>query len=241
MIIYPAIDLLEGRAVRLTQGRREEATDYGDPVETARRWRRAGAKWLHLVDLTGAFDGKSRHAAVIHQVIEAFQGPVELGGGIRTMADIEIRLEALGVTRCILGTAAVEDPDLVKEACRRYPGRIACGIDAKNGMAMLRGWVQQTPFTASELALSMKSAGVRTIIYTDVARDGMMQGPNSSAAAQLVKETGMDVIGSGGVNSIESLIKLKSAGCAGAITGKALYENAFSLEDAIAATGEESK
>lgn len=235
MIIYPAIDLLDGRAVRLKQGRREDVTDYGDPVAIAKQWRDQGAKWLHLVDLTGAFDGKSCHAAVIHQIIEAFGGPVELGGGIRTMADIEIRIEALGAARCILGTAAVEDYELVKAACERYPGKIACGIDAKDGMVLLRGWVQQTPFTAVELAMSMKKAGVTTVIYTDISKDGMMQGPNVLATAQMVQETGMEIIGSGGVHTIESLLALKQAGCAGGITGKALYEKAFTLADAIRA------
>ena len=140
MILYPAIDLLDGRAVRLRQGRREDVTDFGDPVTLARRWREKGAQWLHLVDLEAAFDGQSRQLPLLERIVAAFGGPVELGGGLRSMEDIRLRMEA-GVRRCIIGTAAAENPDLVREACERWPGRIAVGIDGKNGRVALRGWV----------------------------------------------------------------------------------------------------
>lgn len=237
MILYPAIDLLDGKAVRLRQGKRDDVTIYGDPVELARKWRSKGASWLHLVDLGAAFDGKTQHLPLLQEIVAAFDGPVQLGGGLRSMEDIRLRMEA-GVQRCIIGTAAAENPDLVKEACAAYPGRIAVGIDAKNGKVALRGWVSTADMTAAELALQMKSFGVTTIIYTDISRDGMMQGPNVPATQKLVEETGMEIIGSGGVSCLGDLADFRAAGCAGAILGKALYENAFTLEEALAANKE---
>lgn len=237
MILYPAIDLLDGKAVRLRQGKREDVTVYGDPVELARKWRSKGAEWLHLVDLGAAFDGQTQHLPLLRDIVAAFGGPVELGGGLRTMEDIRLRMEA-GVQRCIIGTAAAENPELVREACAAYPGRIAVGIDAKNGKVALRGWVSTVDMTAAELALQMKILGVTTIIYTDISRDGMMQGPNVAATRKLVEETGMEIIGSGGVSCLRDLADFRAAGCAGAILGKALYENAFTLEEALVANKE---
>lgn len=237
MILYPAIDLLDGQAVRLRQGKREDVTVYGDPVALARKWRSKGAEWLHLVDLGAAFDGQTKHLPLLRDIVAAFDGPVELGGGLRTMEDIRLRMEA-GVQRCIIGTAAAENPELVREACEAYPGRIAVGIDAKNGKVALRGWVSTADMTAAELALQMKALGVTTIIYTDISRDGMMQGPNVAATRKLVEETGMEIIGSGGVSCLKDLADFRAAGCAGAILGKALYENAFTLEEALAANKE---
>jgi len=233
MILYPAIDLLDGQAVRLRQGKREDVTVYGDPVELARKWRAKGADWLHLVDLGAAFDGQTKHLPLLKEIVAAFGGPVELGGGLRTMEDVRLRMEA-GVQRCIIGTAAAENPELVREACAAYPGRIAVGIDARNGKVALRGWVSTADMTAAELALQMKALGVTTIIYTDISRDGMMQGPNVEATRRLVEETGMEIIGSGGVSCLGDLADFRAAGCAGAILGKALYENAFTLEEALA-------
>lgn len=237
MILYPAIDLLDGKAVRLRQGKREDVTVYGDPVELARKWCSKGAEWLHLVDLGAAFDGQTQHLPLLRDIVAAFGGPVELGGGLRTMEDIRLRMEA-GVQRCIIGTAAAENPELVREACAAYPGRIAVGIDAKNGKVALRGWVSTVDMTAAELALQMKALGVTTIIYTDISRDGMMQGPNVAATRKLVEETGMEIIGSGGVSCLKDLADFRAAGCAGAILGKALYENAFTLEQALEANQE---
>ena len=234
MILYPAIDMLDGQAVRLRQGERNAATVYGDPVAMALAWRAQGAQWLHLVDLTAAFEGQTRHLPLIREVVEAFGGPVELGGGLRAMADIDLRMEA-GVSRVIIGTAAAENPALVAEACKRYPGRIAVGIDAKNGLVATRGWVESAGMTAVELALRMRDMGVTTVIYTDVSRDGMMQGPNVEATRALIDATGLDVIGSGGVSAIGDLLRFRKAGCAGAILGKALYEKAFTLADALSA------
>lgn len=237
MILYPAIDLLDGKAVRLRQGKREDVTVYGDPVELALKWRSLGAQWLHLVDLGAAFDGQTQHLPLLRDIIAAFNGPVELGGGLRSMADIALRVEA-GVSRCIIGTAAAENPALVEEACRAFPGKIAVGIDAKNGMVATRGWVESTGLTATDLALRMKDLGVDTVIYTDVSRDGMMQGPNVAATRALVEASGLNIIGSGGVSSLRDLQDFRNAGCAGAILGKALYENAFTLPEALSAMKE---
>ena len=232
MILYPAIDMLDGKAVRLRQGKRDDVTIYGDPVEMSAKWRMKGAEWLHLVDLTAAFEGKTAHLPLIREVVAAFDGQVELGGGLRTMKDIELRVNA-GVKRCIIGTAAAENPELVREACREFPGCIAVGIDAKNGLVATRGWVETSTLTAVELALRMRDMGVKDVIYTDVSRDGMMQGPNVEATRRLIAQTGMDVIGSGGVSCLNDLGNLKAAGCAGAILGRAMYEGAFTLEEAL--------
>ena len=237
MQLYPAIDMMNGKAVRLRQGKRDDVTVYGDPVEVALRWKSLGADWLHLVDLDAAFDGTSVSLPLIARVVEAFQGKVELGGGIRMLDDAAKRIDA-GVTRVIIGTAAAENPAMVEAACAKWPGQIAVGIDAKNGIVATRGWVESAGMTATELALRMKQCGVRDIIYTDVSRDGMMQGPNVPATAALVQATGMDIIGSGGVSQLGDLTALKGAGCAGAILGKALYEGAFTLPEAIKLIGE---
>lgn len=233
MILYPAIDMLDGKAVRLRQGKRDDVTVYGDPVEMSAKWRAKGAEWLHLVDLTAAFEGKTAYLPLIREVVAAFDGQVELGGGLRTMQDIELRVNA-GVKRCIIGTAAAENPELVRQACRAFPGCIAVGIDAKNGLVATRGWVETSTLTAVELALRMRDMGVKDVIYTDVSRDGMMQGPNVEATRRLIEQTGMDIIGSGGVSCLTDLGNLMAAGCAGAILGRAMYEGAFTLEEALA-------
>lgn len=234
MQLYPAIDMLDGNAVRLRQGRRDDVTIFGNPVDLAAKWREQGATYLHLVDLTAAFDGQTKHLPLIREVIRAFGGNVELGGGLRTMADIALRIEA-GVTRCIIGTAAIEKPDLVKEACRAFPGQIAVGLDAKDGFVATRGWVETSALTSAEVALRMRDMGVSTLIYTDISRDGMMQGPNFAATQRLIDKTQMDIIGSGGVSSISDLLKLQEIGCAGAILGRAMYEGAFTVPDALEA------
>ena len=233
MILYPAIDLYDGQAVRLRQGKRGERTVYGDPVVMARRWRGMGAQWLHLVDLEAAFDGATRQLPLLKEIVAAFGGPVELGGGLRAIADIDARMDA-GVSRCIIGTAAAEHPELVAEACRKYPGHIAVGIDARDGIVATRGWTEQSGLRAEELALRMRDLGVDTVIYTDISRDGMMQGANIPVTRSLIRATGMQVIGSGGVTTLADIRGFASAGCAGCILGKALYEGAFTLEEALA-------
>ena len=232
MQIYPAIDIKDGRAVRLRQGLAADVTDYGTPAEAAMDWKTQGATYLHVVDLDGAFEGKGRNLPLVAETVRETGLPVELGGGIRTMEDIEARL-TLGVARVILGTVALTDPDLVRRACARYPGRIACGIDAKDGRVAVRGWVEASDVDPVDLALRMKDAGVLDVIYTDIRRDGMQTGPNVEATAELVRRTGLRVIGSGGVGKIQDLYDLRDAGCAGAIVGKALYNGNFTLAQAL--------
>lgn len=232
MQIYPAIDIKDGRAVRLRQGLAADVTDYGTPAEAALDWKTQGATYLHVVDLDGAFEGTGRNLPLVAEIVRETGLPVELGGGIRTMEDIEARL-SLGVARVILGTVALTDPDLVRRACARYPGRIACGIDAKDGRVAVRGWVEASDVDPVDLALRMKDAGVLDVIYTDIRRDGMQTGPNVEATAELVRRTGLRVIGSGGVGKIQDLYDLRDAGCAGAIVGKALYNGNFTLAQAL--------
>lgn len=232
MQIYPAIDIKDGRAVRLRQGLAADVTDYGTPAEAAMDWKTQGATYLHVVDLDGAFEGKGRNLPLVAEIVRETGLPVELGGGIRTMEDIEARL-TLGVARVILGTVALTDPELVRRACARYPGRIACGIDAKDGRVAVRGWVEASDVDPVDLALRMKDAGVLDVIYTDIRRDGMQTGPNVESTAELVRRTGLRVIGSGGVGKIQDLYDLRDAGCAGAIVGKALYNGNFTLAQAL--------
>ena len=232
MQIYPAIDIKDGRAVRLRQGLAADVTDYGTPAEAAMDWKTQGATYLHVVDLDGAFEGKGRNLPLVAEIVRETGLPVELGGGIRTMEDIEARL-TLGVARVILGTVALTDPDLVRRTCARYPGRIACGIDAKDGRVAVRGWVEASDVDPVDLALRMKDAGVLDVIYTDIRRDGMQTGPNVEATAELMRRTGLRVIGSGGVGKIQDLYDLRDAGCAGAIVGKALYNGNFTLAQAL--------
>ncbi len=232
MQIYPAIDIKDGRAVRLRQGLAADVTDYGTPAEAAMDWKTQGATYLHVVDLDGAFEGKGRNLPLVAEIVRETGLLVELGGGIRTMEDIEARL-SLGVARVILGTVALTDPDLVRRACARYPGRIACGIDAKDGRVAVRGWVEASDVDPVDLALRMKDVGVLDVIYTDIRRDGMQTGPNVEATAELVRRTGLRVIGSGGVGKIQDLYDLRDAGCAGAIVGKALYNGNFALAQAL--------
>ncbi len=234
MIIYPAIDMKAGRCVRLFKGRADEVTDYGAPEDAAELWQASGARWLHLVDLDGAFTGQAGNLEAVQRITERVSIPVQLGGGIRTMADIADRLEKRGVTRVILGTVALENPALVREACAAYPGRIACGIDAHEGFVAVRGWVEASKVSAVELALRMGVEGVRDIIYTDIARDGTLAGPNVEATAALIRESGLAVIGSGGVATLADIAALREIGCAGAICGKSLYSGAFMLCEAIA-------
>ncbi|MBQ6564518.1 MAG: 1-(5-phosphoribosyl)-5-[Clostridia bacterium] len=236
MILYPAIDLMDGKAVRLRQGRRDAVTVFGDPVDMAKQWRDLGAQWLHVVDLDAAFDGSTKALLLLEKMAAAFQGSVELGGGLRSVEDIRLRMEA-GIRVCIIGSAACEHPSVVEEACAQWPNRIVVGIDAKNGMAAVHGWVETTEKRAVNLALEMKKLGVERIIYTDVSKDGMMQGPNLPEVSTMVRETGMQITGSGGVSCMKDILNLQEAGCEGVILGRALYEGAVDLAEALEKTG----
>ena len=237
MIIIPAIDLTEGKCVRLLQGRMEDATVYSDnPEDTAKRWVAEGAGLLHIVDLDGAFTGGMKNLSAIESIRKAIRIPVEVGGGIRDMERID-QLLSLGVNRIILGTVAVEKPELVKEACKKYPDKILVGIDAKNGFAATKGWVEVTQIKAKELALKMQGYGAAGIIYTDISKDGMLSGPNIEATREMVESLNIPVIASGGISSIDDIKRLsKIKGLWGAITGKAIYSGALNLREAIKVT-----
>jgi phosphoribosylformimino-5-aminoimidazole carboxamide ribotide isomerase len=239
MIILPAIDLKEGRCVRLEQGLMDKDTVYNDdPGAQARIWQEQGGELLHIVDLDGAFAGVPKNKAAIRAIVEAIDIPSELGGGIRDLQTIEAYLE-LGIDRVILGTVAKENPALVAEACKKFPGHIVVGIDAKDGLVAVRGWADVTEKLATEMAREMEDFGVTAIIYTDIARDGMMQGPNIEATRQLAESINLPVIASGGLSSLDDirrLMAIESSGVTGVITGKAIYSGAIDLREAVRLT-----
>ncbi len=235
MILYPAIDLKDGNAVRLVHGDMDQTTVFNDdPAAQARAFVDAGCAWLHLVDLNGAFAGEPVNAAPVEAILKACPVPAQLGGGIRDMATIERWLDK-GLARVILGTVAVEDPDLVREAARAFPGQVAVGLDARNGKVATRGWAEETDVMVTDLAKSFEDAGIAAIIYTDILRDGAMKGPNIEATAALARAVSIPVIASGGVSSMADLTALQKTGViSGAISGRALYDGAIDLGEALA-------
>lgn len=236
MILFPAIDLKDGACVRLKRGEMNQATVFNtDPAAQARAFADAGCSWIHVVDLNGAFAKKPVNGDAVDSILKAVKVPLQLGGGIRDMATIEMWLER-GVRRVILGTVALRDPLLVKEACKRHPNRIAVGIDARAGWVAVEGWAETSDVTAVDLALKFEDAGVSGIIYTDIDRDGLLSGPNVEATAALARRLTTPVIASGGVSSLEDLRALKavsSAGIAGVISGRALYDGRIDLPAAL--------
>ncbi|MGD9867733.1 MAG: 1-(5-phosphoribosyl)-5-[(5-phosphoribosylamino)methylideneamino]imidazole-4-carboxamide isomerase [Hyphomicrobiales bacterium] len=236
MILFPAIDLKDGKCVRLRQGRMDEATVFNDsPADQAALFEAAGFRWLHIVDLNGAFAGKPVNAEAVEGILGAIKIPTQLGGGIRDMATIDMWLEK-GIARVILGTVAVRDPGLVREACRRHPGRVAVGIDARDGKVAVEGWAETSSLDAVDLARRFEDAGVAAIIYTDISRDGVLKGLNLEATAALAKATGIPVIASGGLASmddIRNLTKPEYAMLEGAIAGRALYDGRLDVEEAL--------
>ena len=235
MILYPAIDLQDGQCVRLLRGDPRHATVYGeDPAAQARAFRDQGFAWIHVVDLDGAFAGRAANVDAVAAILAAVALPVQLGGGIRTLAAVADWLEC-GVARVVLGTAAVKDPGLVHEACRRFPGRVAVGIDARDGRVAVEGWAESSTMTALDLALRFEDAGAAAVVYTDIDRDGALSGLNVTATAALAARLRTPVIASGGVASLDDLRALKEtaaalrpptpgAGIAGVISGRALYD-----------------
>jgi len=237
MILYPAIDLKDGKAVRLLRGDMEKATVFNDdPAAQALDFVAKGCEWLHLVDLNGAFAGQPVNASAVEAILSQTQTPAQLGGGIRDMATIETWLSK-GLARVILGTVAVENPDLVRDAAKAFPGQVAVGIDARDGKVATKGWAEETDVEVTDLARSFEDAGVAAIIYTDINRDGAMQGPNVAATAALARAVEIPVIASGGVSSLKDLIALRDcgAGLNGAISGRALYDGALDLKAALEA------
>ncbi|MFK5926304.1 MAG: 1-(5-phosphoribosyl)-5-[(5-phosphoribosylamino)methylideneamino]imidazole-4-carboxamide isomerase [Desulfuromusa sp.] len=239
MIILPAIDLKEGRCVRLEQGLMDKGTVYNDdPAAQAVMWQEQGGEFLHIVDLDGAFAGVPKNKSAIKSIVEAIDIPSELGGGIRDLKTIEAYLD-LGINRVILGTVAQENPELVKDACRKFPGQIVVGIDAKDGLVAVHGWVDVTEKKAIEMAKEMEDFGVEAIIYTDISRDGMMLGPNIEATKALAEAINIPVIASGGLSTLDDirkLIEIEESGVTGVITGKAIYSGAIDLRAAVALT-----
>jgi phosphoribosylformimino-5-aminoimidazole carboxamide ribotide isomerase len=237
MIIFPAIDLKDGLCVRLKQGDMEQATVFNSvPSSQARAFEAAGFKWLHIVDLNGAFAGRSVNTTAIRSILGTTKNPIQLGGGIRERAAIDSWL-SLGVARVILGTAAVRDPLLVKDAAKAHPNRVAVGIDAREGMVAVEGWAKASSLTVIDLARRFEDAGVAAIVFTDIARDGMLQGVNAQATAELAKAVSIPVIASGGVGSVKDIEALKKTGAniAGVVIGRALYDGRIDPAEALAA------
>jgi len=236
MEVIPAIDLKDEKCVRLYQGDYSRETVFSqDPIEVARRWQQLGARRLHVVDLDGAAQGQLCHASLIEEMVRSVEIPLQLGGGIRRLETVEQVLE-LGVERAILGTVAIEDPDLIRKACEKFGERIIVSIDARNGYVATHGWRQKTRVTAIALAQSMAALGVRRFIYTDITRDGTLTEPSFRAIARLVGKTNLPIIASGGISSMEHLRKLARLGVEGAIVGRALYTGDIDLREAIRCT-----
>jgi phosphoribosylformimino-5-aminoimidazole carboxamide ribotide isomerase len=240
MIFFPAIDLKDGQCVRLLHGEMDKATVFNDdPAAQAKRFEQHGSKWLHIVDLNGAFEGQPVNGAAVDGILAAVGIPLQLGGGIRDMATIDAWLEK-GVARVILGTVAVRDPDLVREACRRHPGRVALGIDARDGFVAVEGWAETAEITALEMAKRFEDAGAAAIIHTDIGRDGAMQGPNLDATRELAEAVSTPLILSGGVSSMDDLARVVASGAklAGVISGRAIYDGRIDVAEAVAVLAE---
>jgi phosphoribosylformimino-5-aminoimidazole carboxamide ribotide isomerase len=236
MKIYPAIDILGGKAVRLKQGRAADATVYGDPLEMAHKWVTKGAEWLHVVDLDGAFEGKPRNLDLLREMAASLPlAKIQVGGGVRSMSVVESLLDA-GIQRVVLGTAAVQNPDFVKSALAERTHNIAIGIDARDGTVHVSGWTEDSNIGAIELGKRLQDLGAHLVIYTDIARDGVLKGPNLEMTREMLESTELHVIASGGVSSIadvRNLAELDNWRLDGVIIGKALYEGLIQLEEAL--------
>ncbi len=238
MIIYPAIDIIDGKCVRLQQGSYSDVTVFGDsPVEMAVKWENQGAQYLHVVDLDGARSGKSENSEVIKEIAKSLSIPVQLGGGVRSLEKIE-NILSFGVSRVILGTSAVNNQEMLKAALKKYNEKIVVGIDAKDGRVAIHGWEKTSDLTAVDFARKVEELGAKTIIYTDISRDGMLKGPNLAAMSEMAKSVAIDVIASGGVSCLKDIIDLKTTGVSGVIVGKALYTGNINLDEAIRASKE---
>lgn len=233
MILYPAIDIYNGQCVRLKQGKFDDATVYfKNPLDAAKQWVDQGAQWLHVVDLNGAREGKPGNIKVIESIMTSFNIPVQIGGGIRTQDIAEIYL-TMGAGRVVIGSAAFEDPDLMQILCTKFDTRIALGLDAKDGKVAVHGWEDTLEKEAIAVAHEFESQGLQHLIYTDISRDGMLTGPNFDGMQKMISATMVPVIASGGISTVDDLIKLKELGAEGAILGKSIYEKKIDLSDAL--------
>ncbi len=233
MLIYPAIDIINGKCVRLQQGSYSEVTVFGDsPLDMALKWESQGAQYLHVVDLDAARSGNTENHDIIKRIAKTLRIPVQVGGGIRSLQTIESLLSG-GLSRVILGTSAVNNQDMLKTALKEYKEKIVIGIDAKDGKVAIHGWEQTSDLTAIDFAKRVEELGARTVIYTDISRDGMLEGPNLSAMSEMAASVGVDVIASGGVSCLRDIIDLKPTGVSGVIVGKALYTGNLELKSAI--------
>lgn len=231
MIIYPAIDLLGGKCVRLRQGDYNQVTVYSDdPLDMARQFQKAGAEWLHIVDLDAARTGAPVHAGLIHEICKNTGIKVQTGGGIRNLQHLKILLEEFGIDRAVLGTAAVRDRDFTYQALKDFGSRIAIGIDARDGEVSISGWTSGSGIRSVDLALEMEQAGAKTIIYTDISRDGMLVGPSLASTSELIEKTKMDIIASGGIGSMDDISAVRRIGASGVIVGRAIYEGKVRLD-----------
>lgn len=234
MILFPAIDILNGKAVRLYKGDKNKVTEYGDPVAFAEKWAEAGAEWLHIVDLSGAFTGESGIDEIISEIKKRVKISIQSGGGLRRFVDIRRRLDA-GADRAVIGTMAAYHPDDFALATYQFPEKIVAGIDAKDGMFAVKGWTETTDISAIEFGKKCKHMHIRWALYTDISKDGAMEGANVEGTAQMQEETGLSIIASGGVSSMEDVLALKAKNIYGAVLGKALYDGKIDLKEALAA------
>ncbi|MDE5549523.1 MAG: 1-(5-phosphoribosyl)-5-[(5-phosphoribosylamino)methylideneamino] imidazole-4-carboxamide isomerase [Clostridia bacterium] len=233
MILFPAVDVLDNRAVRLLYGKRDQVTDYGTPIERALAWQNLGAEYLHIVDLNGAFDDSLVNKKTLVELIKNVNIPVQIGGGIKTFDKIKFYLEEVGASRVIVGTACVTNPSLMDVACAKYGNKIASGIDAKDGLVAIKGWVEKSTLTPLDVALDMKSRGVDTVIYTDINRDGALCGVNVDATERLSKDSGMNIIASGGMATLDDVKAVKEREIYGAILGKSIYSGSIDFKQAL--------
>lgn len=233
MILFPAVDVLDNRSVRLLHGKREQVTDYGSPLERALIWQECGAEYLHIVDLNGAFDDNLVNKKTLSEIVKNINIPIQLGGGIKSLDRVKYYLEEIGVQRVILGTVCVTQPSLVEKACSLYPDRIVGGIDAKDGEVLIKGWVEGGGVSPIKLTNQLKEMGVNTVVYTDISRDGAMTGINIDGCVELSKKCNVNVIASGGMASMDDVRKVSENNLYGAILGRSIYDKAIDLKSAL--------